>query len=188
MIGVRTFLALVPSPGPGSMVVKSLIEIKPGPRDAGRTNLERDSPLVRLPDSLLAAVGAKPIHLDTQRSASLAHGTSRSEQRVAKPAPAGHHPLGVLVGRQLRDMLVFHPGHLVGQVATAFDGCKKLKRGPHGERLARLGNPDQTQRLMALSYLNRSVVALFIPGRSSFSRRRGGFRASSRMSCVHQSG
>ncbi|MGZ3394297.1 MAG: hypothetical protein ACXWPK_09275, partial [Isosphaeraceae bacterium] len=40
---------------------------------------------------------------------------------------------------------------------------------------------------MALSYLNRSVVALLIPGRSS-TRRRGGFRASSRMSRVHQSG
>ena len=69
---------------------------------------------------------------------------------MAEPAPASHHPRGVLVGRQLRDMLVFHPGHLVGQIATVFDGCKKLKRGLHGENLARLGNPDQTERLMGL--------------------------------------
>jgi len=135
------------------MVVKSLIEIKSGPREAGRTDLELDEPLVGLADSSLAPVGVKAVHLDTQRSASLATGTSRSEKGMAEPAPAGHHPHGVLVGRQLRDMLVFHPGHLVGQVATVFDRCKKLKRGLHGERLARLGNPEQTERLMGLSYL-----------------------------------
>src|SRR5208283_4202252 len=148
MIGARTFLALVPAPGPGSMVVKSLIQIKPGPRDAGRTNPELDGSLVGLADSSLAAVGAKPVHLDTQRSASLALGTSRSEQRMAEPAPASHQPRGVLVGRQLRDMLVFHPGHLIRQVAATLNGRKNPKRRPHGVDLARLGNPGGSARRM----------------------------------------